>query len=133
MNQKINQTLWSAYESLRVAERELMRPNEDAVTLCACQCTRNAAFEFLRSYLATKSSKPFDNYSLSGLLHQCALIDPHFKTIDISCFECRKTEASDCDKSYCIAVEKVNECVEKTHVIRELVMAKLKLMEKDFQ
>ena len=133
MNQKIKQSLWTAHESLRVAERELMRPNEDAVTLCACQCTRNSASEFLRSYLANKSSKPFDNYSLSGLKKQCEMIDPHFKAIDLSCFDCRNTAAGDCDKSYCLAVDKVNECVEKTHVIRELVMAKLKLQEKDFQ
>ncbi len=133
MNQKLNQSLWSAYESLRVAERELMRPNEDAVTLCACQCTRNSAREFLRSFLFSKTFNRFENSSLSDLLHQCAEIDPHFNAIDLSCFDCRNADSGECEKHYCLSVEKVNECFERTHVIRELVMAKLKLLEKDFR
>ena len=143
MNQKLNQSLWSAYESLRVAERELMRPNEDAVTLCACQCTRNSACEFLRSFLFSKTFNPleilptgfnrFENSSLSDLLRQCAKIDPHFNAIDLACFDCRNAGSGECEKDYCLSVEKVNECFERTHVIRELVMAKLKLLEKDFR
>lgn len=133
MSNRSEQYIWSAFESLRVAERELLRPNEDAVTLCACQCTRNSASSFFRSYLFSKTNNDFHDYSLSDLQYQCAKIDPHFNSIDLTCFECRNDDAKACEKNYCLTVEKVSRCFEQANIIRELVMAKLKFLEKDFR
>ena len=133
MDTTIYQSLWSAFESLRVAEQELQRPREDAVTLCACQCTRNSVSEFLRSYLFIKTSKRFHDASLSELKKECSRIDAQFGTLDITCFDCRDTAEDSCDKEYCLSVEKVNTCFEKAYMIRELVMTKLDLPEEDYR
>jgi len=130
--EEVNKSLWNAFETLRIAEQELQRPNEDVVALCACQCTRISAEGFFRSYLLSKSPEKNENESLSDLLDECAKLDSHFSTIDLSCFNCKNTNEKECDKKYCLSVDKVNECFEQTHIIRNLVLSKLKLSEKDF-
>ena len=127
-----SRSLREAFETLRIAEREFMRPSEDAVTLCACQSVRVAAGKFLHSFLLINGCERSSETYLADLLKQCAGIDPHFKTIDLSCFDCGNTDLNCCDEIYCLTLEKVNECLEKTQAIRELVMTKLKLREKDF-
>ena len=132
MNPHIDKSIRNAFQLLRIAENELVRPQEDAVLFCSCQSTRNSASGFLKAYLLSHSYDKFQNDSLSELLNQCAKIDPHFKAIDLSCFDCRTEHADVCDEKYCLSLEKVNKCFERTNVIRELVMAKLKLSQKDF-
>lgn len=133
MSTKLNQTLWGAFEALRVAESEMMRPAEDAVTICACQCTRNAADGFLRSFLMSRDRTGYERYSLSDLLAACVQVDPVFATLDLSGFACRKTAAASCDTTYCLAVEKVNHCMENAFRVRDLVMDRMALSEKDFK
>ena len=131
MTQQVEKSLRTAFEMLRMAEAELHRPKEDAVTMCTCQSTRNSVREFFHSYLESKfESVPVDS-SLSDLLDQCAKIDLQFKSVDISCFECKGEDTASCSDIYCLSNKKVSECFSKANVIRELVMAKLNIYEKD--
>src|ERR1035441_8992288 len=101
-------SLRSASSLLRVANKELHRPKEDSVTLCACQSTKNAVMKFLESYLKTKNVKNYSKHSLEDILSECSKVDRGFKSIDISCFEC-KASGANCEKDYCLDVNKVSE------------------------
>lgn len=124
--------LRNASSLLRIANKELYRPSEDAVTLCACHSTKNAVIEFLKSYLTEKKVKSFSNYSLENLLSECTKVDSGFRNIDISCFGC-KTQDENCLVSYCLEVNKVSECFAKAKVVEEFVLAKLKVNPKDLE
>jgi hypothetical protein len=126
----IRQSLEQAMQSFRIAENELNRPNEDAVTLCACHNTRNSVNGFLHSYLLSKSSDNREKH-LDDLLSQCSKIDDQFKAIDLSCFKCGTSDKDTCDHNYCLSVEKVDECFNQAKVVKDLVLKKLAVTEKE--
>jgi hypothetical protein len=130
--QPILHSLRNASSLLRIANNELYRPSEDTVTLCACQSTKNAVIEFLRSYLTEKKVKSISKNSLENLLSECCKADAGFKSIDISCFGC-KAEDESCSGAYCLDVKKVSECFAKAKVVEEFVLAKLKVNPKDLE
>ncbi|MCX6290329.1 MAG: hypothetical protein NT126_01035 [Bacteroidetes bacterium] len=130
--ENIFRTVKNAMDSLRVAENELNRPTEDTVTLCACYSTRNSVNGFLHSYLLSKSSDNQEKY-LDDLLDQCSKIDSQFKKVDLSCFKCGVSNKEQCEKNYCLSVDKVNECYSQANMVKQLVMEKLNLSEKDFE
>jgi hypothetical protein len=128
------QSLQNALQEMRIAEDELNRPTEDAVTLCACNYTRNALNGFLRAFLL-KHSVPVSTDLKSGeLLNLCSGIDPQFSGINISRFICHHVnDETECEKMYCLSVEKVNECFRMARVAKELVLSKLNMSELDFE
>ena len=125
-------SLRNASSLLRIANKELYRPSEDSVTLCACQSTKHAVVVFLQSYLSEKKVKNILLNSLENLLDECCKVDAGFKSIDISCFGC-KTQDENRLESYCLEVNKVNECFSKAKVVEEFVLAKLKVNPKDLE
>ena len=125
-NNTVLDLLQDSSAMLQIAAGELERPNEDVVALSACQCTRNSVIGFLRSYLLEKKSLFKFHNSLETLLAECAMIDPAFRNIDISCFIC-KAEDGDCSGGYCLAHHKVHECYERAQIIKEFVLSKLNL------
>lgn len=127
----LRQQLENALQSFRIAENELNRPNEDAVTICACHNTRNSVNGFLHSYLLSKSGDNPEKH-LDDLLKQCSKVDSQFTKIDLSCFKCGTSDTNECDSQYCLSVEKVDECFNQAKAVKELVLEKLKLSEKDF-
>ena len=129
----VHQSLGIALQELRIAEDELNRPTEDAVTLCACISTRNALNGFLRTFLLKHNPSVSRNLNSDELLNQCTRIDPQFKSLDLSSFACRHVVGEEeCEKMYCLSVEKVNECFETVRAAKDLVLAKLNVSEKDF-
>src|ERR1035437_3267766 len=114
----IMNSLRSASSLLRVADKELYRPSEDSVTICACQSTKNAVTTFLESYLTEKKVKSFSRSTLENLLAECCKVDHGFKSIDISCFGC-KTHDKNCAGDYCLDVKKVSECFARAKVVEE--------------
>ncbi|TAL56868.1 MAG: hypothetical protein EPN85_14870 [Bacteroidetes bacterium] len=124
--------LKNADSLLRIADGEVHRPSEDAVTWCTCQCTRKSVMELLRSFLSDKNYSGISENSLESLLQKCKKIDSEFNNIDIACFSC-KTLDNDCVGGYCLEMEKVNECFEKAIEIREFVFTKLKVNIKDLE
>jgi hypothetical protein len=125
-NNSVLALLQDSSAMLEIAAHELERPDEDIVTIGACQCTRNSVIGFLRSYLLEKKSLLKFHNSLEKLLSECAMVDPSFNNIDISCFVC-KTEDGDCSGAYCLAQHKVLECYKRAQMIKEFVLAKLNL------
>lgn len=117
---------------LRAANEELNRPEEDVVTLAACECTRNSVIEFLGSYLTEKKILTISQESIGTLLTRCCKEDAAFKSIDISCFSCKALD-KDCIGGYCLDVKKIKECFESAKVVEEFVLAKLKVNPKNLE
>jgi len=122
------QSMADAMSAFRMAENELNRPNEDAVTICACHSMRNSVNYFLHSFLLSNPEK-LVNDPAGDLLSQCVACDSRFNAIDLSCFRCE----IECTEDYCLSVEKVGECFNQANAVKKLVMEKLQLSEKDFE
>jgi len=120
-------SLRNASSLLRNADRELLRPEEDSVMLCACQCTKNAVIGFLKSFLAENRVDNSSN-SIEKLLAECRRLEPAFNSIQLNCFSCRTEEATDC---YCLDVNKVSECFTQAKSVEEFVLAGLKISRED--
>lgn len=105
------------------AEAELKRPRKDVVAYSVCQSSKQAVEMFLRSYLGKAGC---GEMQLKALLERCCRVDNHFRSIDISSFAC---DGNKC--SYCLSVEKIESCFDSLRVVKEFVMAKLEVTEKE--
>jgi len=130
--QLIPASLRNAFFSYRIAENEYNRPIEDAVTLCACNKMRGSVEEFLRSFLRHNDAAFNHLDYFNDLLNRCANIDSQFKAIDLSCFVCNN-EGGNGHEKYCFSAEKMKDCFIQTRMVKNLVLAKLNLSEKDFE
>lgn len=119
-----------AVNNLKLAELEINRPSESVMTFTAFKCTREAVIGLLNSFLAYNDEKIITENSISTILTKCAQIDPHFNSLDISCFLCGNEKQQKCSSRYCLSVSKANECYTTAAVVKEFVFAKLHLSEK---
>lgn len=103
---------------LNRADQELCRPGKDVVSLCACQCIRQSAEAYMRSYLCQSGDPENPARSLADLQAACMKLDPRFRQIDLTCFDCRHDEQS---SAYCLEINKVSKCHEQAARIRELM------------
>jgi hypothetical protein len=131
MFKQIPPSLQNAFQSFRMAENEMNRPHEDAVAFCACHNMRNCVNIFLLSFLADNAVQVSGEKKFEDLLKYCKKIDSQFKAIDLSCFNCKHDGATNCDEKYCLSIKKVNECFVQTKMVKNLVLAKLKISEKE--
>jgi hypothetical protein len=110
----------TAVRDLRIAEDELFRPDEDAVTMCACNCTRNALNGFLKTFLLSRNVAIQNGMSSDELLACCALNDQRFIAVNLAAFACRHQASS-----YCLSIEKVNNCYQTTCLVKDIVLSEL--------
>jgi hypothetical protein len=120
-------SLRNASSLLRDADRELLRPEEDSVILCACQSTKNAVKGFLKTFLAENQVDNSSN-SLEKLLEECRRLEPAFNNIQLNCFDCKTEEATDC---YCLDINTVSKCFTEAKSVEEFVLAGLKISRED--
>lgn len=123
---QILESLRKANDDISIASKELTRPKENVMTLCACQCTRRGVIQFLRAYLSGNGNDNITHSTMENLFKECCRTDKHFCSVDISCFLCQ-TIQEDCVGGYCLDIGKVNQCFQTAGVIKELVCAKLKI------
>ena len=110
-----------AVNNLKLAEIEINRPSESVMAFTACKCTREAVIGLLNSFLAYNDEKIIIDNSISTILSKCAQIDPHFNSLDISCFLCGNEKQKNCASRYCLAVSNGNECYSTAAAVKEFV------------
>ena len=132
-DKQIRHSLQKAVQTFRIAEKELYRPSKDVVALCACRKMRDSVNEFLHIFLMSKTYGTDYKKYFDDLLGQCAEIDAQFKVIDLSCFlcSCSQNHFQNCDDKYCLSNEKINECFIRAIMVKNLVLAKLNVTEKE--
>jgi len=97
-----------ALKKIKLAEDELMKPNEDVVSHSVCSNSRLAIQQLLESYLLNNNIKIQKKESLALLLERCIILNSKFKTINLSNLECRHNANN---QNYCSDVGKVSSCL----------------------
>lgn len=77
-----------AVQSLKRANNELCRPEEDVVAAVVCKISQEATTNYLKGFLLMKGIQPPEGASISTLYEKCRSINSHFDKIDISGHEC---------------------------------------------
>ena len=119
-------SLKQAFKELLDAEIELNRPQEDVVTLSACQSVRNSMKHMMRCFLDAHTLPVKENASLTDLRDQCMQINPMFAGIDLRDIECKGIDHAHCDGRYCLAIENVAICLTTANKLKSLVAEELK-------
>ncbi len=103
---------------LQVADAEMNRAAEDAVTHLICHNSRESISHYLQGYLLKRKVVPTEPITINSLLEQCAELDPHFRNIDFTKVPCRfETQATE----YCLDMETVKECYDVARRTEKLV------------
>ena len=96
-----------AIERLNEANEELFRPEEDIVTYSVCKNAQYAIENYLKGFLLQNGIDITDFKTINTLFEQCKKINPNFKKVDLTDFECKSHKL---DSRYCSEVSKVNDC-----------------------
>lgn len=123
-NQKIQQLLASANNEYAIAMKELLRPSEDMVQMAVCLSVKDVLASYLSAYLLYKDIETQAGASISQLLKQCKEADADFRNINLSPVICR-AETGEVKEMYCLSSGRIKKCVDATHSVREIVMAKI--------
>ncbi|MCF6308323.1 MAG: hypothetical protein L3J09_10230 [Flavobacteriaceae bacterium] len=107
MKDRAEALLKEAVKKLGEANEELCRPHEDVVSVLVCKKAQRATENFLRGFLLKNKVEPGIEKSLDELLEQCLCINPNFKNVDLSQFDCRSVKL---DSRQCNEVSKVSSC-----------------------
>jgi len=107
MKDKANELFDSAIEKLNEANEELFKPKEDVVSYMVCKNAQFAVENFLKGYLIKNGVDPDDHKTIDSLYKQCKKINPKFKKVELSDFECKSHKM---DSRYCEEVSKVSSC-----------------------
>jgi len=107
MKDKANELFNDAIEKLNEANEELFKPKEDVVSYLVCKNAQFAVENFLKGYLMKNGVNPDDYKTIDSLYKQCEKINPKFKRIELSDFECKPHEMG---TRYCEEVSKVSSC-----------------------
>jgi hypothetical protein len=129
ITKEINDSLRHAYRDLLNAEIELNRPQEDVVTLSACNAVRNSMKQMMQLYLAALLIPAKENPSLAELLDQCVKANQSFDKIDLGNIECKGIDHAHCDGRYCLSVDNVSDCLTAANQLKTLVWKEFKVTE----
>jgi HEPN domain-containing protein len=99
----------AAYQSLSEANRELMRPEEDIVSMLVCKNAQSAVDKYLRGYLANNDIETSDLTTIQALYQRCLKINPRFEKLNLDEFSCHTPNK---ESKYCAEVTKVSNCFE---------------------
>lgn len=107
MKTKANELFDDAIEKLNEANEELFKPKEDVVSYMICKNAQFAVENFLRGYLIKNGIDEKEFKTIDSLYAQCEKINPKFKKVDLSDFDCK---SHNLDSRYCEEVSKVSTC-----------------------
>ena len=107
MKDKANELFDDAIEKLNDANEEFFKPEEDVVSYMVCKNAQFAVENFLKGYLLKNGVDPNAYKTIDSLYEQCIKINPKFKKVELSDFECKSHEM---DSRYCEEVSKVSSC-----------------------
>jgi len=110
MKRKIEKLLSEAEDKLLFAEKEINRPQEDAMELSVCICVKDAIRDYLKAFLLSNNITPSELSSISDLLKQCAEVSDHFNEIDLTCVYCKKATPLVQADIYCLTEDKTRNC-----------------------
>lgn len=109
MKERAQALLKEAVKEVNEANEELCRPEEDVVSIMVCKKSQRAVNNFLRGFLLQNGVESKIDMTLEQLYRDCLAINPNFKKVDFSNFDCRSLNLN-IDFKDCSDVSKVNGC-----------------------
>ena len=107
MERKAIKHFVNAQNKLKEAKQELFRPEKDIVSYLVCKNSQIAVEDYLKGYLV-KNGINIDNLeTIDSLYNQCVVINPNFKKVNLSDFQCK---AHDVDSRFCNEIPIVTNC-----------------------
>jgi hypothetical protein len=125
--QQIINSLLLAERQLVFAQNELKRPNEDVVTLSACQLVRSSMKHIMRLYLLAQGEDWSAQKTLDGLMNLCISKNKAFSAVDIADIECKEMDHEKCDSRYCLTIDNVGKCVNAASQLKNIVWKEMKI------
>tara|TARA_R110000787_G_scaffold17143_3_gene54115 strand:+ start:13472 stop:13846 length:375 start_codon:yes stop_codon:yes gene_type:complete len=107
MKERAKALFKEAIKNVSEANEELCRPQEDVVSIMVCKKSQLAVNDFLRGFLLQQGVEPKIDMTLEELYKGCLTINPNFKKVDLTNFDCRSVNMNSKD---CNDVSKVSEC-----------------------
>ena len=104
---------------LEWANREVQRPEEDAVSIAVCKDARDSLRKYLLHFLNRHHIEPAGQ-SIGELHRQCVSVDPRFGSIDLLAMRCQSLESYD-DEDYCLDAGNAATCLALTNQFRQLI------------
>lgn len=126
---QINDSLKKAVQNLQLVEFELNRPSEDVVTLSVCLKARQYMSAMMQLFLSGNLIDYKEGESLDSLLNLCKAVEPEFESINLSKVFCCELNSTECENSYCLSLEKVNDCLETANQVKLIVLNNIELSE----
>jgi len=96
-----------AQKKIQLADEEFMKPQEDVISFSICTNSRLAIQLLFESELLQYGIPVKKNESIALLLERCIMLNPDFKTIDLSKVDCRHNPNN---HNYCSDLDKVGSC-----------------------
>ena len=127
ITEAISSSLKMVARQLSEAETELNRPQDDVVTISACQTIRNSMKDMMEIYLSANAIPLKQNASLDDLLIQCTGSSQAFSAVDLSNIECKGIGHNHCDGKYCLSVDNVTFCVNAANQLKSVVWNEFKV------
>lgn len=130
--QKVNQLFEAAETELEKAGEELSRPSHDVVTYAVCAPTRQALHNYLSSlyliYAQKNNGVSGESLTVDDLVKFCKRFDPKINKLDFSPLYCSGKDVFDENEVlFCSDIDKVNECIQLTREVRDVVKERLGL------
>jgi len=97
----------NAQNKLKEAKQELFRPEKDIVSYLVCKNSQHAVEDYLKGYLVKNGINIEDLETIESLYNQCVVINPNFKKVNLSDFQCK---GHDVDSRFCNEIPIVTNC-----------------------
>jgi HEPN domain-containing protein len=107
MERKAIKHFVNAQNKLKEAKQELFRPEEDIVSYLVCKNSQHAIEDYLKGYLVKNGVQTENLTTIENLFDQCVSINPNFKKVDLSDFQCK---GHDVDSRFCNEIPIVTKC-----------------------
>ncbi len=122
VDQHIQRLLTEGSDLMHFATDELDRAEEDVVAFLACSNIKRSINLYLQAFIESYRITPSPNPTPDELLKMCISIDPKFAGLDFSPLECSHEMSAG---NYCLAVEKVRECLDLATATSQMVLERI--------
>jgi hypothetical protein len=122
VDEHIQRLLSEGSDLMNFATGELDRAEEDVVAFLACTNIKRSINLYLQAFIESHRITSPPNHTPDNLLKMCISIDPKFAVLDFAPLECSHEKSAD---NYCLAVEKVRECLDLATATSQMVLERI--------
>ncbi len=131
IDEKVKKWIIKAFEDYRTIENEFKLSEEEIVTSSVCFHAQQFVEKILKAYLYSKGVDFGKTHNLELLLKLCTREDEDFQSLDVGNLSDYGVEVRYPDEFYIPTIEEAKECFKRAEHVKDFVLNKLKVNEKD--